>query len=46
VVHLDEGYYRKVAQRCLRMAEFSERAQSAVSLPEIATDYLDIGWNI
>jgi hypothetical protein len=46
VVHLDEDYYRKVAERCLRMAEFSERAQSAVSLREIATDYLDIAAEI
>jgi hypothetical protein len=46
VVHLDEHYYHQVAERCLRMAEFSERAQSAVSLRKIATDYLDIAAEI
>ena len=46
MVHLDEYYYHHVAQRCLRMAEFSERAQSAESLRNIATDYLDIAAEI
>ena len=46
VVHLDEHYYHHLAERCLRMAEFSERAQSAVSLRKIATDYLDIAAEI
>jgi hypothetical protein len=46
VVHLDEYYYHHVAERCLRMAEFSERAQSVASLRQIAADYLDIAAKI
>jgi hypothetical protein len=46
MVHLDEDYYRKVAERCLTMAKFSVRAQSAVSMREAATDYLDIAAEI
>jgi hypothetical protein len=40
-MHTDEPY-RQVAERCLRMAEFSERSQSVASLRQIAADYLDM----
>jgi hypothetical protein len=45
-VVLTEEHYLQVAERYLRMAEFSERAQSAASLRKIATDYLDIAAEI
>jgi len=34
LMHTDH-YYRQVAERCVRMAEFSERAQAAASLRQI-----------
>src|SRR5262249_55468284 len=42
----DEYYYYHVAERCLRMAEFSERAQSAISLRKLATDYMELAAEI
>jgi len=41
-----EEHYRRFAERCLRMAEFGQRAQSVASLRQIAADYLDIAAEI
>jgi len=35
-------HHRRIAERCLRMAEFGERAHPVTSLRQIATDYFDM----
>jgi hypothetical protein len=37
-----DEHNRRIAERCLRMATFCERGQSALSLRQIAADHLDL----